>query len=273
MIDMHKYLFVLSPPYCGSTVLWRLLHTSPAGSAHPKEGQMLNGVKHIMRDGAWDPEKKFPWAQIKTRWEAVWDTNKTVLIEKSPPNIVRAFEIEKAFRPAYFIVMIRDPYAFCEGRRRRHEGSDIKASAQFWASCTSHQQRNVQGLERVTYFKYEDFAERPLDIKDQILKFLPELEDIDITEPFQARSIQGRGNQTIQNFNREKMDRLSARDIKEINSVLRPHEQLLGFFGYEYLEPTVGQSWRHLKAMASSNTVKMFDKTKRAGARLLNRGR
>ena len=98
MIDMHKYLFVLSPPYCGSTVLWRLLHTSPAGSAHPKEGQMLDGVKHIMRDGAWDPEKKFPWAQIKARWEAVWDTNKAVLIEKSPPNIVRAFEIEKALQ-------------------------------------------------------------------------------------------------------------------------------------------------------------------------------
>jgi hypothetical protein len=47
---MNKYLFVLSPPYSGSTVLWGLLATSPETSTHPSEGQMLDGVKHIIRD-------------------------------------------------------------------------------------------------------------------------------------------------------------------------------------------------------------------------------
>jgi hypothetical protein len=72
---MHTYLFVLSPPYCGSTVLWRLLATSLAVSTHPTEGLSLDEVKHIMSEGPkpWDPQKIIPWMEIKEQWEQAWD--------------------------------------------------------------------------------------------------------------------------------------------------------------------------------------------------------
>ena len=62
---MKTYLFVLCPPLSGSTLLWKLLQTSPSVTAHPKEGQFLEGVVEIMRKGAWNPEQKFPWKKIK----------------------------------------------------------------------------------------------------------------------------------------------------------------------------------------------------------------
>lgn len=272
---MHSYLFVLCPPYCGSTVLWRLLSTSPVVSAHPTEGQSLEEVKHIIWEGPkpWDPRKVIPWAEVRQGWERVWDMSKSILLEKSPPHIVWALEIEKAFTPAYFIAMMRDPYAFCEGRRRRHPESHIKVSAEFWADCANYQIRNIERLERITFFRYEDFAERPMDIRSQILDFMSELEDIDITKSFKARSIGRSRELAIQNLNREKIDRLSTRDIRDVNSVLRRHDHLMDYFGYGYLEPNFGHSLRFFKATAASHASVALHKTKRFSAHLLTRRR
>jgi hypothetical protein len=79
--------------------------------------------------------------------------------------------------------VIRDPYAFCEGRRRRHKTA-IALSAEFWVKCASYQLRNIKELEKAIYFRYEDFAERPEWTKAQILGFMLELQDLDITRSF-----------------------------------------------------------------------------------------
>ncbi|MGH8502749.1 MAG: sulfotransferase [Gammaproteobacteria bacterium] len=269
---MHTYLFVLSPPYCGSTVLWRLLATSPAASAHPTEGQSVDGVRHIMRDRKpWDPRKKFPWAEIKQKWENVWDMSKPVLLEKSPPNIVWALEIERIFKPSYFIVIMRDPYAFCEGRRRRHKGSHINESAEFWVTCANYQLRNMEKLTNVTHFTYEALADNPAAIKQQILSFLPDLQDIDTTLAFKARSISKPSKQTIRNLNQEKINLLSSADIESVNAVLERNKHLMEFFGYKFLRSDFRHSLRYLRATAALNTLNALENGKRFGARLLKR--
>ena len=91
---MSIYLFVLSPPRSGSTVLWKLLATSPNVSALPKEGQFLDSVRPLMRGQHWNPEQQFPWQTIKTEWEKIWDFHKPIKLDKSPPNLLRAKEIE-----------------------------------------------------------------------------------------------------------------------------------------------------------------------------------
>ena len=59
------YLFILSLPYCGSTILWRLIGTSPHASLLPKEGQMLAEVSHVMRSDPWNPACTLPWEEIR----------------------------------------------------------------------------------------------------------------------------------------------------------------------------------------------------------------
>jgi hypothetical protein len=167
----------------GSTLLWRLLQTSPHVSALPNEGQYLQPVRKIMLPDRWNPELKLPWAKIKDEWHKFWDLEKPLLLDKSVPNLIRAKQIEAAFPGAHFVAMVRDPYAQCEGIvRRRHRlrmlrqperlpkhlkdtprtGSTrdyaMELAVRQWVWMADRQMRNVQELERVIHFTYEDLA-------------------------------------------------------------------------------------------------------------------
>lgn len=265
---MKTYLFVLCPAYSGSTLLWEILKTSPSTSSHPKEGQLLGGVKKIMRKEPWNPDKHFPWVEIKKQWEKVWDTNMPILLEKSPPNILRAFEIEQIFSPSYFIAMIRDPYAVCEGLRHRN-GDEIENAARFWVLCAEHQRKNIEGLKRIIHITYEDLTDRPLQVGNQIVHFLPELQDLDIAKCFKIHSIWRRRG--IHNFNRQKIDRLSTKDIHRINAVLKDHDDLMHFYGYKFIYPTINHSPMNFKSGPLVKVRGVFQHAKRLTERMARR--
>ncbi len=286
---MKTYLFVLCPPLSGSTLLWKLLQTSPAIAALPGEGQTLEEVKGLMRKGVWNPQQEFPWTRIKECWEHFWDINKPVFLEKSPPNLLRAFEIEKVFSPASFLVMIRNPYALCEGIRRYIEksekrgneqketvlvkaltgnpeavldGDEIEIATKFWVKCAKYQKENTKHLKRAIHFTYEEFADNPSHIKKRILDFVPELKSLDIDKKFNVHSVEGRSARPISNFNSKKIALLSAKDIRRINTILKESKDLMDFFGYEFLNPTIGHSLKYLKSVTLSKAARSLHLTK-----------
>ena len=61
----HHYLFILCPPFCGSTLLNELLSTSFYVSCNnnigTREGQTLPETKDIMFNNRWDKKKILPW--------------------------------------------------------------------------------------------------------------------------------------------------------------------------------------------------------------------
>ena len=106
----HKFLFILSPPHSGSTLLSEVLSLSenvsennPVGT---REGQQLPEVAPLLfrQSRRWEPDFKPDWPQIKRIWLKYWDVTRPVLLEKSPPNIVRAAELSIHFVPAFFII-------------------------------------------------------------------------------------------------------------------------------------------------------------------------
>ena len=130
---MSCYLFVLCPPYSGSTLLWKLLSTSEHVSSLPAEGQSLTELKALMRDKPWDAAQELPWPEIKAVWESYWDMGKAILLEKSPPNLIRTDDILAHFHPVKFIIMVRNPYAHSEGLIRRN-GWGVRRAANFSAN-------------------------------------------------------------------------------------------------------------------------------------------
>ena len=67
----HKYLFILSPPFCGSTLLNQLISTSKNVSCNnnigTREGQTLPEARNIMfENNRWDSNVSLPWERIKT---------------------------------------------------------------------------------------------------------------------------------------------------------------------------------------------------------------
>ena len=83
----HKFLFILTPPYCGSTLLNQILSTSNNLSCNNhlgvREGQLLPEVKDIMfYNKGWHNEVIYPWEKIKNVWIRLWVRQRIELIDE-----------------------------------------------------------------------------------------------------------------------------------------------------------------------------------------------
>ena len=231
---MSSYLFVLCPPYSGSTLLWKLLSTSDNVSSLPLEGQSLRELKTLMRDKPWDATQVLPWPQIKAVWETYWDQKKTVLLEKSPPNLIRVDDILIHFQPVKFIVMVRNPYAHCEGLIRRN-GWKLKRAANFSMMCLRTQLENARRLEDALVLTYESLVEDPDRACREIAAFMPELQDMNSAASFEVHSIDGTLDRPIIDLNTKKIASLTADMITSLNDVFMQHEQTFKDWGYDLL--------------------------------------
>ena len=240
----HKYLFILSPPYSGSTLLMRIIETSKQVSSLPTEGQFLRGLDKYMRVKAWQTSTIMPWEKIKPVWMKYWDLSKPVLLEKSPPHLMRAEIVQNEFQPTSFIGMVRDPYAFCEGVARRTYAMNLLSTnlgADFWVKTAKAQLQNKERLERFLFFRYEDLVEDVNGIAAQMGEFMPEINDVRVDGKFLAQTSSGYKKREISNLNPEKIARLKQGHLDVINSVLSKETALLDAFGYQLIEKAAGK--------------------------------
>jgi hypothetical protein len=271
-----KYVFILSPPYSGSTVLWQLLQTSPHVSALPTEGQYVEAVKHLMITQERNPDH-LPWTTIKDEWSKLWNFEKPLLLEKSTRNLPHAKDIEQVFSPCWFIAMMRDPYALCEGLARRRNRrnrllrslngtpattSDMRVQAMriaagLWQQYATQQIQNVQGLERVISLTYEELTENTPNAVAKIIAFLPELGHLNVAEKFRVHSVTGTDRRSLRNMNRTKWQCLRRQDIEAINSVLVTRRHCLDFFGYRMKQPDHFQDLRSAAMRSMSLILKV----------------
>ncbi|MDE0950541.1 MAG: sulfotransferase [Halioglobus sp.] len=233
---MSSYLFVLCPPYSGSTLLWKLISTSNNVSALPSEGQSLPELKTLMRGKPWDAAQVLPWPEIKAVWETYWDKGKPVLLEKSPPNLIRVDDILAHFQPVKFVVMVRNPYAHAEGLIRRND-MKLKRAANFSMMCLRTQMANVRKLDDVLVLTYESLVEDPVKACQQLAAFMPHLDDIDPAASFEVHSIDGTLERPITDLNAKKIASLDADTIAAMNEVFVQHEQTFEDWGYTLMVP------------------------------------
>jgi hypothetical protein len=228
----NKYLFILCPPASGSTLLHKILQTSLHTSAFNIEGQAL--VKSILfTKDRWNPRKVIPWDIVKKKWLENWDLAKPILLEKSPPHLIRAKQLETHFPASYFIIMMRNPYAFCEGVKRRWgKKYTYRNIAKLWALCARYQIDNIENLKHTCWFTYESLTTDPGSICKQIIDFIPQLEKLSPEKKFDVfeKSL------PITNLNERQISDLSYDDIFEINRVLKRFPGFLTFFNYHYIE-------------------------------------
>jgi hypothetical protein len=233
---MSSYLFVLCPPYSGSTLLWKLLSTSINVSSLPLEGQFLPELKELMRDKPWDATHALPWPEIKRVWESYWDTSKPVLVEKSPPNLIRTREIQAHFQPVKFVIMVRNPYAQSEGLMRRNNWK-VNRAANFAMMCLRAQLRNAQELDDALVMTYESLVQDPARACGQLAAFMPPLADMDHTASFEVHSIDGTVNRPITDLNSKKIAALPSAMIATMNDIFLQHQDTMQAWGYDLLLP------------------------------------
>jgi len=235
----HKFLFILTPPYCGSTLLNQILSTSDNLSCNNhlgvREGQLLPELKDMMfYNKGWHNEVSYPWEEIKKVWMKYWDQRKTILMEQSDSNIMRVTEIKKVFDNIVFLAMVRNPYAHVEGLIRRN-GATTEFAAEFALRCLRYQKQNKDNEKNILLLSYEDLCDKKDESVEKIKEFIPELGAIKSDLEFSAHNFKTKGKMKIQNLNDEKINKLSSEQIKIINSYFKKEEELLNYFGYSII--------------------------------------
>ena len=236
----HKFLFILSPPFCGSTLLNQLLSTSKTLSCNNhlgvREGQLLPEVMDIMfYNKGWHEKVNYPWVKIKQIWMKYWDQRKKILLDKTTTNIMRVSEIKETFNNSVFIAMVRNPYAQVEGLIRR-TGATVEYAAKFSLMCLQHQRDNKINNPDILFFTYEDFCNDTLIITKKIQDVIPEIGILKVNAKFSAHNFKNNSKMKIQNLNSEKIAKLDPSQLKEINEYFNKELDLLDYFGYSILQ-------------------------------------
>ena len=189
-----------------------------------------------MRDKPWNRDQVLPWPDIKAVWKTYWDTSKPILLEKSPPNLIRTRDILAHFHPVSFIVMVRNPYAHCEGLMRRNQWT-AKRAANFSMKCLQAQLKNSRELENTLVFTYESLVRSPANACSQLTAFMPGLGSLKHEASFEVHSVDGTLSRPIIDLNAKKIAALSVDTMEALNTIFRQHEETIKAWGYDFISP------------------------------------
>ncbi len=189
----RKIVFVCGLHNSGTSILHDCLREHPqisgfSGTGVPKdEGQHLQTVFSPARDfggsGVFgfhpeaaldessrlvtDENRKRLWEQ----WSAHWDLDAAVLLEKSPPNLIRCRFLQAMFPNARFVVIERHPVPVSLATQRR---KNISLSSLFrhWLKCHGIFRADRSMLNQVMVLKYESFTSDPEGQMQAVYSFL-----------------------------------------------------------------------------------------------------
>ena len=152
-----------------------------------------------------------------------------VLLEKSPPNTIRARWLQANFRPSRFVAMYRHPCAVAEGIRRR-EGYDLRDAARHWARANELLLGDLPHLDTWTEVRYEELCADPEGVLARLAGFLglpAEFGPEDLTG-LDVHSLD-ESVDTTANFNPRSFERLTSEEMEIVAEETREVAERLGY--------------------------------------------
>ncbi len=189
----HQQVFIGGLHRSGTTLLCRCLQEHPQISGFQNTGvpedegqflqsvyppaQIYGGVGQFGFNQASFLDEKSELAtpenstQIFKDWSRYWDLKKPILLEKSPPNLVRTRFLQQLFPQAGFIILLRHPIAVSYATQKWSQ-TRLHSLIQHWLICYERFEADKPYLNRVLVLKYEDFIASPQAILNQIYGFI-----------------------------------------------------------------------------------------------------
>lgn len=189
----NKYVFLIGLHRSGTSILHECIKQHPSISgftdtgANKDEGQFLQDVFPIAQKYggpgkfAFKPEMHYTenspliTAENKEKllasWNVYWDTNKSIFIEKSPPNILKTRLLQEMFPNSYFILITRHPVATSYATKKWSKTSIISL-LRHWIKAHRIFEKDKIHLKNLYTLKYELFVQNPDYYLNEIFDFI-----------------------------------------------------------------------------------------------------
>jgi hypothetical protein len=250
-MDDHRFVFLAGLHRSGTTLLTRLLAAHPevsgfSGTGAPAdEGQHLQSVypPAAVYGGpgrfGFAPESHLtetsPLASkenaraIFDGWSAHWDLTRSVLVEKSPPNLLKTRFLQALYPGSAFVVIVRHPIPVSLPTARWRGTRRYDRLLEHWLRCHALFEADREHLDRVHVLQYEQLVRDPTGVLRDIFEFL-ELDPIPPSEP-----VEGGANEKY--FAQWKELKRDLRMRAYLDLVSLRYERRVRRYGYSLLFP------------------------------------
>ncbi len=207
------------------------------------EGQWL--VPGLCEKDRWKSEKEVNYSSVKATWLNTYQQvnrltqNVDVVIEKSPPNMMRMEQLASQFRDYSYIANNRDPYANCASSLYRnydaenlspHKRKDVLcAIAKGWVMRSKTVKELISRLS-IPLLTYEEFCKNPSSVLD-LLNTPKGVSDS--INPSAEVKVKDYKSQPVSNQNKRQISMLTDEEIDHISETLNSDRELLDYFGYQ----------------------------------------
>jgi len=185
-------LFIGGLHRSGTSLLHQLLRAHPEISGFTKTGVPMDEGQHLQtiyppgrvlggpgRFG-FDPrsfmDETHPLATpanaaaLLAEWGKHWDLSKRLMIEKSPPNLIRTRFLQALFPKARFVLIFRHPVVVAYATRKACN-SPISVLIEHTLRCYERALVDLRALNSVHLMHYEELVSAPQSTVDRILHF------------------------------------------------------------------------------------------------------
>ena len=251
-VEGHKLVFLAGLHRSGTTLLARLLAAHPeisgfSGTGVPAdEGQHLQTVYPAAKEYGgpgrfgFAPESHLTEASplasaesartIFEEWSRHWDLTRPVLLEKSPPNLLKTRFLQALFPGSAFVVIVRHPIPVSVPTARWRGTRRYDRMLEHWLHCHALFDADRGHLERVHVLTYEQLVRDPAAVLRETFEFL-ELDPIPPAEPVQD----GANEKYFRQWRELKRD---PRMRVYLDLVSLGYERRMRRHGYSLLRPT-----------------------------------
>lgn len=111
-------------------------------------------------------------ARLMQQWGRHWDLTKGVLLEKSPPNLIRMRFLQALFPGASFIVIMRHPVVVCLSTKKWAPRRTYASVFENWFRAHEIMRDDSAVIDRLHVITYEDLVARPSEVLAGVAAFL-----------------------------------------------------------------------------------------------------
>ena len=249
IVDDKRFLFIGGLHRSGTSILHRLLREHPLTSGfhdagvQEDEGQHLQSVfpSAYKYGGPGEFAFHFDAHLIETshlinqnnretllkEWGAYYDFNKQVLLEKSPPNLIRSRFFRQMFPNSSFVFIVRHPIAVALATEK-WSNKTITERLLHWHTAHSIMLDDIDSKTDCLVIRYEDLVKTPQNYLDKIC----DLVDINRFSP----------EESVEDHNGKYFLEWKQRytlETRNLLTVLPSNNAVLDHFGYTLNEPFV----------------------------------